>query len=59
MGLLTAPDNLRFTSTFYDVWAAASAIDNMCVRNGKLGGAIVVGEIDLLLARGSSLQNER
>lgn len=49
LGYLTAPDNTRFISSPYDVWAAASAIDNMCVRNGKTGMAKVTGKILLAL----------
>lgn len=49
VGYLTAPDHARFISSSYDVWAAASAVENLCVRNGKTGMAKVSGKIVLSL----------
>lgn len=32
------------TATWYDLWAAGIAVNEMCVRQGKLGTAKYVGE---------------
>ena len=48
---MTAPDGLCDTTgpvesvSFFDIWAAAVAINGMCVRRGKTGKAIGLGKL--------------
>lgn len=52
---MTAPDHLCLLEvdttgptehvSWYDIWAAAVAVNGMCVRNGKTGKATRLGEL--------------
>lgn len=44
MGLIVTQDRAHYISSGFEMWAAAYAIDNLCVRNGKTGFAKIIRE---------------